>query len=147
MVLAVALLALAGALAFAAWPRETTAADRTDRIASELRCPVCQGLSAKDSPTDTARAMRTLVAQRVAEGRSDDEIREEFRRSYGDWVFLSPPLAGAGGLVWLVPLLLVGVGAAIAIGRVRAPTPPVPTPTADELARLRERVTREEAAS
>ena len=89
--------AVAVAVAVAAAPRAETAEDRVTRISAELRCPVCQGLSVADSPSDTARAMRALVRQRVAEGRSDDEIRAEFRRAYGDWVLLSPPLLDARG--------------------------------------------------
>jgi cytochrome c-type biogenesis protein CcmH/NrfF len=48
VLIAVALLALAAALVFAARPREVTADDRIDQITTELRCPVCQGLSVKD---------------------------------------------------------------------------------------------------
>ena len=63
----VALLAIVAALAWTAWPHEPTAAERVDRITSELRCVTCQGLSVKDSPAASARQMRDLVVQRVAE--------------------------------------------------------------------------------
>lgn len=144
-ILFVALVALAAAVAVAARPAPETAPQRVERIAAELRCPVCQGLSAKDSPSETARAMRELVAQRVAEGRSDDEIRDEFRRSYGDWVLLSPPLADASALIWLVPLALLAGGLLVARRRIRDESALAGAPSAAQVAALRERAAREEA--
>jgi len=105
ILIAIALLALAGALAFAARPHEATADERTDEITTELRCPVCQGLSVKDSTSETARQMRDLVAQRVREGKTDAQIQAEFRAAYGDWIFLSPPVA-------MAPFYLKGVAPA-----------------------------------
>ena len=118
-----AALVLAAGVAWAARPQPLTAADRVDHIAAELRCPVCQGLSVADSPSETARSMRALVARRVAEGRTDDEIRAEFVRSYGDWILLSPPLISPNGLVWLAPLAAIAFGAWLAWRRARAPAP------------------------
>lgn len=141
----VALLAIAGAVAWSAWPHEATAAERVDRITSELRCVTCQGLSVKDSPAASARQMRDLVVQRVAEGRTDDEIRAEFRAAYGDWVLLSPSATSWTGLIWLVPLVALIAGLTVALGRIRTAAPSVPPPPARELAALRERVAREEA--
>lgn len=149
IVIIAALIALVGAIAWGARPHEASAAERVDHITSELRCVVCQGLSVKDSPAENARQMRDLVAQRVAEGRTDDEIREEFRRSYGDWVLLSPPAASWTGLIWLVPVLALAIGLLVAVGRMRSRPAPARTqmvaPTATELELLRERVAREEA--
>lgn len=147
LVIAAAALAVAAAIVFAAWPRPLSDAERADRIASELRCPVCQALSVKDSTSETAHQMRDLIAQRVREGRTDDQIRDEFRSSYGDWILLSPPAASWTGLIWLAPLALVVAGLAIALARVRRAdqpnAPPAPTPA--QLAALRERVAYEEA--
>jgi cytochrome c-type biogenesis protein CcmH/NrfF len=140
-----ALLALLGTVAWSVRPREETPAGRVDRITSELRCVTCQGLSVKDSLAPSARQMRDIVAQRVAEGRTDDEIRDEFRASYGDWVFLSPSATSWTGLIWLVPLIALAAGLGVALARIRpaAPNPGAPPP--HELAALRERVAREEA--
>lgn len=145
-VIVVALVAILGAVAWSVRPHEATAAERVDRITSELRCVTCQGLSVKDSPAPGARQMRDLVAQRVAEGRTDDEIRAEFRASYGDWVFLTPPTASAAGLIWLVPLAALAAGAWIAVGRMRQRTATDALLVAPrDVAALRERVAREEA--
>jgi cytochrome c-type biogenesis protein CcmH len=140
-----AILAVGLAVAWTARPQTGTAAERVDRISAELRCPVCQGLSVQDSPSETARSMRALVTQRVAEGRTDDEIRAEFVRSYGDWILLSPPLLSPSGLVWLVPLAAIVLGATLAWSRARAPAalPVVAEPTDAELRRLRELVASE----
>ncbi|HEV8229859.1 MAG TPA: cytochrome c-type biogenesis protein CcmH, partial [Candidatus Limnocylindria bacterium] len=120
-----ALVALAAAVAWSARPHEPTAGERVDRITSEIRCVTCQGLSVKDSPAASARQMRDLVAQRVAEGRSDDEIRDEFRASYGDWVLLSPPVSSWSALVWIAPLLALGAGLFVAMRRTRPVASPV----------------------
>jgi cytochrome c-type biogenesis protein CcmH len=141
----VALLAILGAVAWSSRPRDATAAERVDRITSELRCVTCQGLSVKDSPAASARQMRDLVVRRVAEGRSDDEIRAEFRASYGDWVLLSPPTSSWSGLIWLVPIVALAAGLAVALARMRPAASNAQVPSAYELAGLRERVAREEA--
>ncbi|MDP9252416.1 MAG: cytochrome c-type biogenesis protein CcmH [Chloroflexota bacterium] len=145
IVILVALLAILGAIAWSARPHEATAVERVDRITSELRCVTCQGLSVKDSPAASARQMRDLVVQRVAEGRTDEQIRDEFRAAYGDWVLLSPPTSSWTGLIWLVPLAALAAGLAVALARMRQGTPRVGAPSARELAALRERVAREEA--
>ena len=141
----VALLAIFAAVAWSVRPHEATAAERVDRITRELRCVTCEGLSVKDSPAASARQMRDLVVQRVAEGRTDDQIRDEFRASYGDWVLLSPPATSWSGLIWLVPLIALVAGAALMFQRVRQSAPDMVAASPHEVARLRERVVREEA--
>jgi cytochrome c-type biogenesis protein CcmH len=149
IVMAIALLALAAALAFAARPHAVTADERIDQITTELRCPVCQGMSVKDSDSETARQMRGLVAQRVREGKTNAEIEAEFRAAYGDWILLSPPVNSWSGLVWLAPVAALAAGLVLVTGRLRqrqAEAPATGEPTATQIAALRERVAREEAA-
>jgi cytochrome c-type biogenesis protein CcmH len=148
ILVALALLALAAALAFAARPHEPTAEERIDQIAAELRCPVCQGLAVKDSESETARQMRDLVAERVREGKTNAEIEAEFRAAYGDWILLSPPVDSWSGLVWLAPVAALAAGLVLVTGRLRHPqheAPALAEPTATQIAALRERVAREEA--
>jgi cytochrome c-type biogenesis protein CcmH len=147
IVIAIALVALAAAVVFAARPHDVTADERIDQITTELRCPVCQGLSVKDSTSETARQMRDLVTQRVREGRSNAEIEAEFRAAYGDWILLSPPVGSWSGLVWLVPVAALAAGLVLVTGRLRRAEAPAPAePSATQIAALRDRVTREEAA-
>ncbi len=144
----IAIIGIVTVVALVGWsarPHTETQAERVDRITAELRCVVCQGLSVRDSPSESARQMRDLVTQRVAEGRTDDQIRDEFRASYGDWVVLSPPVVGWSVLVWVAPLAAVLVGLAVATRRLRGPPAALPEPPAAAVAALRERVAREEA--
>jgi cytochrome c-type biogenesis protein CcmH len=147
VLIAIALVALAAALVFAALPHEATADERIDQITTELRCPVCQGLSVKDSTSETARQMRDLVALRVREGKTNAEIEAEFRAAYGDWILLSPPVASWSGFVWLVPIAALAAGLLLVSRRLRSADAPRPAePSASQVAALRERVAREEAA-
>ena len=44
-------------------PRDTALERRVHEIASNLRCPVCQGLSILDSPSELAQDMKRLVQE------------------------------------------------------------------------------------
>ncbi len=144
LITVIGIVAVVAAVGWSARPRAETPAERVDRITSELRCVVYQGLSVKDSPSESARQMRDLVTQRVAEGRSDDQIRDEFRASYGDWVVLAPPLLSWSGLVWLVPVVALAIGLLVALRRFTPAASAAREPSAAELRALRERVVREE---
>jgi len=145
MVIVAALIAVLAAIGWSARPHTETQAERVDRISSELRCVVCQGLSVKDSPAESARQMRDIVVQRVAEGRTDDQIRDEFRANYGDWVILAPPLASWSGLIWLAPLAALALGIALGWRWLRSKPVALPDAPPAELSALRARVAREEA--
>lgn len=104
------------------------APDRVQELAQQLRCPVCKSVSIAESPSDTATAMRQVVAEQVAAGRSDAEIIGYFRARYGDWVWLDPPARGTTLLLWLLPAAAVIAGAALVATRARRRDGPAPAP-------------------
>lgn len=79
-----------------------------------LRCLVCQGQSIADSDADMAADMRALVRQRIAAGERPDRVRDWLIERYGDYVSYDPPLSPATGLLWMTPLLLLGIGVVVA---------------------------------
>lgn len=83
---------------------------RVKSVSATLRCPVCQGLSLQDSPSELAQQMRGVVRDQMAQGKSDDEVRQYFIAKYGDWILLKPKAEGFSTLVYVLPALFVVLG-------------------------------------
>lgn len=95
-----------------------TDADRAHRIASELRCPFCNGESIADAQSSIGADLRELISEQVASGMTDDEIVDYYVSVYSDRVLLSPPLLGWGALLWILPTLAL-IGGVFAMSRRR----------------------------
>ena len=109
-----------------------TAADsalesQTTAVASTLRCPVCQGESLQDSPSDLARQMRAVVRDRLRSGETPDQVRAYFVSRYGEWILLEPTMTGLNILLYVTPVLLVLGGLALVAFLVRRWTAPETT--------------------
>ncbi|MGH7483649.1 MAG: cytochrome c-type biogenesis protein [Longimicrobiales bacterium] len=117
---------LAAAVAGGALPAlaQTTATDaeleaKTRQVASELRCPTCQGLSIEDSPSELARQMRATVREQLAAGRTPEQVKAYFVRGYGEWILLKPEPTGFNLFVYLLPPLALLGGLAVIAFTVR----------------------------
>lgn len=118
---AVVLVAVGFAVSLFVASRASTPSDaqRANHINSQLRCPVCQGLSVADSHSSTSLAIAADVRRRVAAGQSDDAIRDAYVARYGEWILLDPR-GGIGMIAWALPIALVvvaGAGIALALRR------------------------------
>lgn len=91
----------------------------TQAIASQLRCPVCQGLSVADSTAPTAVQLQHRVRELVAAGYSRQEIEDYFVSKYGEWILLEPTRGGLNSIVWIGPLLAAALGLLAALSFVR----------------------------
>lgn len=85
--------------------------EKTKAVASQLRCPVCQGLSIQDSPSELARQMKALVREQLAAGKTPDEVKAYYISKYGSWILLEPPASGISILVYVLPALALLGGA------------------------------------
>ena len=83
---------------------------RYERLASELRCLVCQNETIKDSNADLAADLRRELREQLRAGKSDAEIRQFLTDRYGDFVLYKPPLTARMVLLWAAPLLLLLIG-------------------------------------
>lgn len=83
----------------------------TRAVASQLRCPVCQGESIQDSPADLAVEMRGVVREQLAAGRSPDEVKAYFVERYGEWILLAPPARGFNLVLYILPFAGLAAGA------------------------------------
>ena len=146
----VAVVAVAvGSLVAAAAPgdnRSTDPAARAQRLARELRCPVCQGLSVADSTSSTARDIRADLRHRVDARESDARILQAYVDRYGEWILLRPATSGLEALTWGVPagaFAAAVVGLAFAFRRWRRQRGATPSP-ADRALVLAARAARSE---
>ena len=99
-----------------------TDAERAHAIAANLRCPFCSGESIADAPAEVARDLQVFIAEKVAEGWSDDEIYDYFVARYTERVRLDSRFQGWGAALWLTPVALAGVGVAAMLNRRRRPS-------------------------
>jgi len=83
-------------------------------IMKDLRCLVCQNQSIEDSNADLARDLRAIVREHVAAGEDAGQIKAYLVARYGDWILLKPPLEGATLMLWIAPVLLLGIGGVLA---------------------------------
>ncbi len=86
---------------------------RAQALNRSIMCPVCPGESIDQSQVALAVQMRGIVDEKLAEGWSEDQIRDFFVERYGPSVLLQPPTEGVSLLAWLVPP--VGVVAAVMV--------------------------------
>ena len=103
------------------WPQTTptTAADRVEALASSIRCPLCGGESIADAPSRVARDLEAVIAEKVAAGDSDEDIRAFFVARFGEVSLLDPPLDGWGIALWAIPVAGLVFGMAAVAGRLR----------------------------
>ncbi len=101
---------------------------RTTAVASTLRCPVCQGESIQDSPSELARQMRAVVRDRLRAGETPEQVKAYFASKYGEWILLEPRMTGLNILLYVLPVVLVVGGIAIVVILVRRWTTPEATP-------------------
>lgn len=80
---------------------------RTSAVAAQLRCPVCQGLSIQDSPSELSLQMRAVVRDQLGAGKSPEEVKAYFVSKYGEWILLEPTPRGFNLLLYLAPVLVV----------------------------------------
>jgi cytochrome c-type biogenesis protein CcmH len=82
---------------------------RVMRLASELRCLVCQNQSIADSNADLAADLRNQVRELLKAGKTETEVREFMVQRYGDFVLYKPPVKSTTMLLWVGPFVLLAV--------------------------------------
>lgn len=82
--------------------------DEVNAIAKELYCPVCESTPLDVCPTEACRQWRELIRTQLAEGKSEDDIKQYFVTQYGARVLSEPPNRWAS---YLVPVAAFLAGA------------------------------------
>ncbi len=99
------LLLLVGALIIGRGTTSNSVRSRTDRIASDIKCPTCQGLSVKQSSAGPAKAIYAEIQRQVTEGQTDADIRGYLVSRFGTEQLLRPEATGVTSVVWIAPVV------------------------------------------
>lgn len=92
---------------------------RARALFGDIRCVVCQHESIADSPAGIAADLRGLVREQIAAGKTDDEIKADLLRRYGDYVLFQPPLRIGTWLLWFGPFVLAAGAGVVLVLRAR----------------------------
>lgn len=75
-----------------------------------IMCPICPGESIDQAQNTLALQMRGIVRDKLADGETDEQIKQFFVERYGPSVLLEPPRQGFSLTAWVVPPLAVTAG-------------------------------------
>jgi cytochrome c-type biogenesis protein CcmH len=89
--------------------------ERVREISATTKCPACVGESVGQSNAPASVIIKKEIANQVAAGKSDSEIRVFIASTYAGAVQLTPPATGAASLVWVLPVMLLVLLGAVAI--------------------------------
>ncbi len=121
--------------------RKEVTADDVDRIARQMYCPVCENEPLDACGTAACQQWRAQIAEMLAGGQTDQQIKDYFVARYGARVLAQPPAEGASLLLYVLPIAGLFVGAVIVVLLLRrlraraaqpAATPTSPKPSGDE---------------
>jgi cytochrome c-type biogenesis protein CcmH len=112
------LLLFAGAAVGQTVPDSAVAA-RTKAIASQLRCPVCQGLSLQESQSELSQQMKDVIREQIVAGKTDEQVLAYFMAKYGEWILLEPRAKGFNLAVYLLPAFMLLGGIAVLYSSVK----------------------------
>jgi len=112
----------------------TPSADDVNAIAKQLYCPVCENTPLDVCETEACKQWRELIRQQLAEGWTEEEIKDYFVKNYGARVLSEPPKEGINWLAYIVPPVIIFAGAFILYRTLMAWRAASETETPDEAA-------------
>ncbi len=84
---------------------------RYQQLTLELRCLVCQNQNLADSDAELAHDLREEIYGMMVAGQSNEQIKTFLVERYGDFVLYRPEMKGNTMALWLLPGVLLGIGA------------------------------------
>ena len=114
--------------------------DQVNAIAKQLYCPVCENVPLDVCPTQACAQWRETIRLKLAEGWSEQQIKDYFVEQYGARVLATPPAEGLNWLVYVLPPVAFLAGALLLFRALRswrraalsAPSSPVPPAASDD---------------
>lgn len=85
--------------------------DEVNAVAKQLYCPVCENIPLDACGTQACEQWRGVIRDKLAEGWSEDQIKDYFVAQYGDRVLAEPPREGFNWFIYIVPMIIFAGGA------------------------------------
>lgn len=124
---------------------QTPTPEEVNAVARELWCPLCAGVRLDVCELKACEQMREVIALKLSQGASKEEIKAYFLEQYGPQVMGEPPRSGFTLLAWVLPFVALAGGGAWLILMLRrwslrrqaslSPAPSPPSPASDPYAR------------
>ena len=92
---------------------------RATELNKAIMCPICPGESIDQAQNTLALQMRGIVRDKLADGETEDQIKQFFVERYGPSVLLEPPRRGFSLTAWVVPPVAVAAGIALFLQALR----------------------------
>ena len=92
---------------------------RAINIFKEVRCLVCQGQTIHESNAEMAEDLKTLIREKINEGKTDKEIKGFLVEKYGDWILMTPPIKKLTYVLWFAPIIIMSIGLIVIFRRKR----------------------------
>ncbi|MDH3789912.1 MAG: cytochrome c-type biogenesis protein CcmH [Xanthomonadales bacterium] len=90
---------------------DPTQEERYNELTLELRCLVCQNQNLADSDAPLAQDLRKEIYDMMMAGQDNEQIKTFLVDRYGDFVLYRPKMEGNTLLLWLMPGILMVIGA------------------------------------
>lgn len=104
--------------------------DDVNAIARKLYCPVCESTPLDVCPTDACKDWREQIRTMLTEGKTEKEILQHFEDQYGARVLAEPPKKGFYWFIYLLPPIIILIGAFILFRSLKEWTKPKSVPAA-----------------
>jgi cytochrome c-type biogenesis protein CcmH len=78
-------------------------------VAQDLYCPLCSGLTVDVCELQVCSDMREVIAEKIAAGESEEQIRTYFIEQYGQKVVAAPATSGFDLTAWILPFAGIGL--------------------------------------
>ena len=84
---------------------------RFQHLIETIRCPKCVNMNLASSDAPIAKDLRGRVYDLLKQGKTDQEIMQQLKIRYGDFVSYQPPVDGSTWFLWVLPVILLLSGA------------------------------------
>src|SRR5512136_2788258 len=112
-------------------PKPAITDDQVNAIARQMYCPVCENTPLDVCPTQACAEWRELIRDELAQGWSEQQIKDYFVLRFGARVLATPPATGLNWLVYVIPPIAFLAGAYLLFRAFQSFRKPVREPAAE----------------